>query len=104
MSKKQRKPSWLILYVLVFAMIAVFILESKDGLPDWANEFATIVIIIFVFAAMVLWVHVNMSSLMEEELGNIKPGEFRMEEIPPLESSAHPDRDSSDTFNPARRS
>ncbi len=84
MPAKQRKPAWFILYVLVFLMIAIFVLESKDGLPNWANEFASFVIVLIVFGAMALWVHVNMPALMDEERRKNPQGELHIHEYPPV--------------------
>ncbi len=83
MPKKLRKPAWFILYALVILMIAAFVFVNKDGLPAWANEFANFGIIVFVFGAMLVWVHLNSSALWEDELRDIKPGEFQMTEYPP---------------------
>ena len=88
MTKQQRKPAWWILYALVFLMIAAFVLEGFDGLPDWANEVATIGIIGLVFGAMVLWMHANAHALWNEELN--KPGleEYRIQVIEPRQPAA----------------
>ncbi|MBI5030026.1 MAG: hypothetical protein HZB51_05830 [Chloroflexi bacterium] len=83
MLKQQSKPKWFLLYALVVLMIGVFVFEGKDGLPSWANELVSFGIVIFVFTAMILWVHINSSALWQEELRNIHPEEFRIHEYPP---------------------
>lgn len=89
MLSKQKKPAWFILYALVISMIAVFMFENKDGLPTWANEFVTFGIVLFVFGAMLVWAQVNSSALWEDELKNIRPGEYRIQEYPPQILSPH---------------
>ena len=83
MQKKQHKPGWFILYVLVVLMISAFVFEGKDGLPSWANELVDYGIVIFIFAAMLLWVRLNSSALWQDELRNIHPEEFHIHEYPP---------------------
>ena len=88
MVKNQPKPAWWVLYVLIVLMLVVLALESIDGLPTWANEIASIVIVLMVFGGMLLWVRVNSSSLWNEELRNIDPAEYRIVEYLPQSSQA----------------
>ncbi len=83
MPKKQHKPGWFVLYALVILMIVVFVLEGRDGLPAWANEFMAFGIVVFVFGAMLLWIRLNSSALWQDELKNIRPNEYHIEEYPP---------------------
>jgi hypothetical protein len=87
MTKRQSKPSWWILYVLVVLMIVVLIAASQDGLPNWANEIGDMGIIAIVFGAMALWVLVNTPALLDEEMN--KPGfELHIEEYLPMSPSS----------------
>ncbi len=92
MPRKQRKPAWFILYFLVIFMIVALVLEGRDGLPGWANEWLGIGIVLFVFGAMALWVHLNAGGLLDEEMKETQFEEFDITEYPPLQ----PRRDPSD--------
>ena len=83
MSVQKRKPAWFVLYLLILMMFLMFVIEGRDGLPDWANEAATLGIVLLVFGAMHLWVRANLPNLMQDELRDLKPGEFRFIEVPP---------------------
>ncbi len=85
MSKKQRKPIWLIPYSFVVLMIVALILEGKDGLPGWANEVAGIGIVIIVFGAIALWVHFNTATLLDEEMERSKHEKITITEYLPIE-------------------
>lgn len=84
---KQHKPTWFILYAFVFLMLGALVLESFDGLPDWANEVVTIGIIGLIFGTMILWMRANAHALWNEEMN--KPGleEYRIEVISPRQPS-----------------
>ena len=96
MVKNQPKPAWWVLYALIALMLLVLALESLDGLPAWANEIASIVIVLMVFGGMLLWVRVNSSSLWNEELRNIDPREFKIIEYQPQLSQTESTRVSAD--------
>ncbi len=87
MPRKQRKPAWFILYALVVLMIVVLVLVGRDGLPGWANETLDIGIVIFVFGAMALWVHLNAGALLDEEVKRNRYEEFIFTEYPPKQPS-----------------
>jgi hypothetical protein len=70
-------------------MVVAFLLEGKDGLPAWANEFGSFGIVIVVFGAMLVAVRLNASTLWQDELKNIQPEEFHIEEYAPHEALAH---------------
>lgn len=84
---KQRKPAWFILYAFVFLMLGALVLESFDGLPDWANEVVTVGIIGVIFGAMILWMRANAHALWNEELEKTGLEEYRIEVISPQPSS-----------------
>jgi len=101
MAKKQSKPSWWILYVLVILMIVVLIAASQDGLPNWANEIGDVGIIVLVFGAMALWVKVNMPALLNEEMSKPSFEELQIEEyMPSLPSPSLPDDNGHKNFDP----
>ncbi len=83
MSKKQRKPVWLVLYALAPLMILALVLIGRDGLPSWANELAGIAIIFFAFGGLLLWVHANTTALLDEESRETKQEEYHFVEYPP---------------------
>ena len=83
MVKNQPKPAWWVLYALIVLMLVVLALESIDGLPTWANEVASIGIVLMVFSGMMLWVRLNSASLWHEELRNLDPREFKIVEYQP---------------------
>jgi hypothetical protein len=87
MNPKRSKASWWVLYVLVFVMIGMLLLESVDGLPSWANDVAGIGIVITVFGTMILWVRANASTLMEDERASAGVEEYRITVIPPQASA-----------------
>jgi hypothetical protein len=87
MTKQQRKPAWWKLYAFVLLMITAPVLESFDGLPDWANEVATIGIIGLVFGTMILWMHANAHALWNEERNKFGLAEYRVEVISPQQSA-----------------
>ncbi len=68
MNKKQFKPAWFILYAFIALMFIGIALESMDGLPPWANEVATVIIVLLIFGAMAVWVNANISAMLHEEL------------------------------------
>ncbi|MDE3088731.1 MAG: hypothetical protein KGJ80_05040 [Chloroflexota bacterium] len=84
MPRKQRKPAWFILYMLVFLMPVSLVLLGSDGLPAWANEIAGIVIVLLVFAVMAFWVHANTSAILEQESSDTGLEELRIDIYPPI--------------------
>jgi hypothetical protein len=87
MTIKPRKPAWLIPFALVILMGVALLLESRDGLPAWANDVAGVLIVLSVFAAIALWVRANMSAIMEEELREAGDEEFHITVYPPTKPS-----------------
>jgi hypothetical protein len=85
MSRKQRKPIWLIPYGFVILMIVALVLEGKDNLPGWANELLGIGIVFFVFSLIALWVHLNTAALMDEEIERAKNEKLIITEYPPTQ-------------------
>ncbi len=83
MPKKHGKPAWFILYMLVILMIAALVLEGRDGLPGWANELVGIGIIFFILGAIALWVYLNTTALLDEEVERAKHGELEITDVPP---------------------
>lgn len=86
MVTKQSKPAWWILYVLVALMVVGLTLESTDGLPEWANEVASIGIVLMVFGGMFLWVWLNSANLWHEELHHNDIREYTIVEYSPQET------------------
>ena len=91
MSRKQRKPTWLVPYALVIFMIVALVLEGRDGLPGWANEITAIGIVLLVFSGMLLWVNLNAAALQDEEIEQAKHEKLVITEYPPTQprKSAH---------------
>jgi predicted membrane channel-forming protein YqfA (hemolysin III family) len=85
MPQKRRKPAWFILYILVVLMIVALALEGKDSLPGWANEALGIGIVFFVFGSIALWVHMNTSALLDEEIERAKGEKLVITEYPPTQ-------------------
>lgn len=100
MPRKQRKPAWFILYVLVVLMIVALVLEGKDGLPGWANELVGIGIVFFVFGSIALWVHLNTAALMDEEIERAKHEELVITEYPPKQPRKKPRDGNGDNNSP----
>ena len=104
MSQKRRKPTWSILYALVVLMIVALVLLGKDGLPPWANEAVGIGIVIFVFSMMALWVHLNTSALLNEEMERAKYEKLVITVYPPKQPAkkmrSEKDDDDSVSYNP----
>lgn len=82
MEMKQRKPGWWILYALLISVIGALALESWDGLPSWANEFAGIGIVLGFFSVVAVWVSVNTPFLEEEDYRKHDNEELRVYEYP----------------------
>jgi hypothetical protein len=96
MSRKQRKPTWLIPYGLVFLMIVALVLEGRDGLPGWANEVTAIGIVILVFTGILLWVNLNAATLQDEEIEQAKHEKLVITEYPPTQPREHARNESGD--------
>ena len=72
MPRKQQTLGWFILYILVVLMVVAIVLGAKDELPGWANDALGIGIVFFVFGSLALWVHLNTSALLDEEIERAK--------------------------------
>ena len=72
MPRRQRTLVSFILYILVVLMVLAIALGAKDGLPGWANDALGIGIVFFVFGSLALWVHLNTSALLDEEIERAK--------------------------------
>ena len=72
MPRRQRTLVSFILYILVVLMVVAIVLGAKDGLPGWANDALGIGIVFFVFGSLALWVHLNTSALLDEEIERAK--------------------------------
>jgi len=106
MSRKQHKPTWLLPFGLIILMIVALVLESKDGLPGWANEAFGIGVVFFVFGLIALWVHLNAATLQDEELERTKHEKLVITEYPPIPPQSAHNRsgngasdDAKDSFN-----
>lgn len=87
MNPKPAKPAWWILYVLVVVMLMIMTLEGVDGLPEWANQIASIGIVLIIFGSMVLWVRLNSANLWNEELRHNHIEEYTVTEYSSQETS-----------------
>jgi hypothetical protein len=83
MNTNYSKPAWWVLYALVALMALALAFDCIDGLPNWVNEIMTLGIVVLVFSGMALWVHMNQSGLVDEELRNIQPEEYHVTEYFP---------------------
>jgi hypothetical protein len=87
MPRKQRRLVWFILYILVVLMVVAIVLGAKDGLPGWANDAMGIGIVFFVFGSLALWVHLNTSALLDEEIERAKHDRLVITVNPPKQPS-----------------
>ncbi len=107
MNKKHRKPAWWILYVLLVIMIGGLLLESRDGLPNWAHQVAEITIVLLFFGSVGFWLHINGPALWEEEIYKTSQESYHVEEYKsptpwPPEEDTKDDNESSFSFQPYR--
>lgn len=90
MPRKQSKPVRLILYALVPLMVVALVLLGGDRLPAWANEVVGIGIVFSVFGAIALWVYLNTSALLDEEVERAKHEKLVITEYPPKQPRKKP--------------
>ena len=90
MLRKHRKPVWLILCVFAVLVILVLVLEGGDRSLGWTNEVTGIGIVFFVLGAIALWVYLNTTALLDEEVERVKHGKLEitkdLPKQPPKES------------------
>lgn len=68
MKRKTLKPAWWVLPVLLFGMMGLLLLESRDGAPPVLHEILELLIVIAFFVSLAIWVHANATALEEEEM------------------------------------
>jgi len=83
MSRKKHTLSSLLPYGFIVLMIIALIMESKDGLPVWANEITAIGIVLVVFSGILLWHKLNTATMQDEEIELAKHEKLIITEYPP---------------------
>lgn len=68
MTQKHRKPAWWQLIGLLPLMLLLLIGDIALDLPSWAHEALEIAIVLAIFGAMLIWVHINARLLNQNEL------------------------------------